>query len=81
MEISGAFLIARGESALLEYPPTGNFPNASQFPWSPLLDADYGHPLGIATETSNGSFVREWSRATIRFDCNLNDSAHFTFKD
>ena len=75
-----AFLIARGESALLEYPPTGNFPNATQFPWNTLLDADYGHPLGLARETSNGSFTREWSRATISFDCNRNDSATFVFK-
>ena len=55
-------------------------PNATQFPWSALLDADYGVPLGLAAEAANGSFVRHWSKADVFFDCNRNDSARFVFK-
>jgi len=73
------------ESALLEYPPTASaanpFPNATQFGWSPLVDRDYGAPLGLAVEVSNGSFVRKWSKATIYFDCHRNDSARFVFEE
>ena len=80
----GSFLLARGESALLEFPPTASpgdiYPNATQFPWSPLVDKDYGVPLGLAVETGNGTFKREWSKATIYFDCSKNDSARFVFK-
>ena len=80
----GSFLLARGESALLEFPPTASpgdiYPNATQFPWSPLVDKDYGVPLGLAMENGNGIFKREWSKATIYFDCHKNDSARFVFK-
>ena len=48
--------------------------------WSPLIDKDYGVPLGLAVENGNGTFKREWSKATIYFDCRKNDSARFVFK-
>lgn len=80
----GSFLLARGDSALLEFPPTASpgdiYPNATQFPWSPLIDKDYGVPLGLAVEIANGTFKREWSKATIYFDCRKNGSARFVFK-
>lgn len=31
-------------------------------------------------ENGNGTFKREWSKATIYFDCRKNDSARFVFK-
>jgi hypothetical protein len=36
------------------------------------FNADYGEPLGQATETAkdSGVFVREWSRVTVQMDCN-----------
>jgi len=36
------------------------------------LNADYGTPAGLCTETApnSGIFTREWSRATVRMDCN-----------
>jgi hypothetical protein len=36
------------------------------------FNADYGEPLGLATETAkdSGIFVREWSKATVQMDCN-----------
>jgi hypothetical protein len=36
------------------------------------FNADYGEPIGLATETSkdSGIFVREWSKATVQMDCN-----------
>ena len=78
----GSFLLARGESALLEYPPTASpgdlFPNATQFPWSPLLDLDFGVPLALAVETTNGSFVRQWSKATVA-NCSMNANLFHDF--
>ena len=36
------------------------------------FNADYGEPLGLATETAHdsGIFVREWTKATVQMDCN-----------
>ena len=35
-------------------------------------DDDYGEPLGVCKETGadSGVFEREWSGATVRWDCN-----------
>ena len=64
------FLLIRGKYAYLGNGWTGcshfyEFP-AKQF------NADYGTPLGLATETGVGSgvFTREWSKATVTMDCN-----------
>jgi hypothetical protein len=43
----------------------------SPFRRPPELDAeDHGVPLGLCVEESPGVFVREWSKATARMDCN-----------
>lgn len=36
------------------------------------LDWDYGEPLGLCQETApnSGVFVREWTKSTIKLDCN-----------
>eukprot|EP01043_Picozoa_sp_COSAG02_P093669 COSAG02_NODE_30166_length_556_cov_0.737418_2_plen_99_part_00 len=64
------FLLIRGKYAYLGNGWTGcghfyEYP-AEQF------NADYGEPLGLAKETApdSGIFVREWSKATIKMDCN-----------
>jgi hypothetical protein len=64
------FLLIRGKYAYLGNGWTGcghfyEYP-AEQF------NADYGEPLGMAKETAadSGIFVREWSKATIKMDCN-----------
>lgn len=64
------FLLIRGKYAYLGNGWTGcghfyEYP-AEQF------NADYGEPLGLAKETGpdSGIFVREWSKATIKMDCN-----------
>ena len=64
------FLLIRGKYAYLGNGWTGcghfyEYP-AEQF------NADYGEPLGLAKETApdSGVFVREWSKATIKMDCN-----------
>lgn len=67
-----SFLLMRGPYAWLGYGWRGNC-NAP-FDWPDhLLNRDYGEPLGICSETvvgQSGVFIREWSKATIHFDCN-----------
>jgi hypothetical protein len=65
-----AFLVQRGASALfdLSYDELQNL--ASQYNWSPWLEADAGIPLGIAVETGTNVFVRKWSNAVVTYDCN-----------
>lgn len=43
----------------------------------PILDKDFGTPLGSCEETSPGSgvYVREWSKSTVTVDCNAYNSS------
>ena len=34
------------------------------------LDTDYGTPVGDCKETSPGVFEREWTKASVKMDCN-----------
>lgn len=43
---------------------------ARKFRRPPEVDVDHGVPLGLAKEVEPGVFVREWSKATARMDCN-----------
>jgi hypothetical protein len=44
------------------------------------LDVDYGTPLGRCQANTNGTiFTREWTKATVTFDCNT-WSAEITMK-
>ena len=70
-----SFLLVRGPYAWLGYSWVGcndgdSAPVAYERP--PGLDTDYGAPLGLVTETAPGSgvFTREWSKATVKLDCN-----------
>jgi len=72
-----AFLSIRGPYAWLgyswigcnEFPVTPKSDIVYHFP--PALSEDYGEPLGLCAETSEGSeiFVRKWSKATVTLDC------------
>jgi hypothetical protein len=79
-----AFLILRGKFALLQYAVIGPYECAAEpcgesnspakgygpYKWSPLLEEDYGTPLGAPTVTSDGHlWTRRWSKATVTLDC------------
>ena len=63
------FLLVRGKYSWLGY----GWKGCVQTP-PPLddFDHDYGEPIGRCRETApwSGVFVRDWSRARIRMDCN-----------
>jgi len=64
------FLLVRGPHAWLGHGWSGC---SKQYEWPAQLDADYGEPVDkICTETAPGSgvFTREWSKASIKMDCN-----------
>jgi len=60
-----AFLIARGDYWLFFGPPTW---------WKEGFEVDYGVPTTNATELFPNFFFRQWTKATIYFDCNNFDS-------
>lgn len=63
------FLLVRGDYAYLGNGWTG-CSHGYEYP-AEQFNADYGTPLGLATETAKGSgvFVREWTKATVQMDC------------
>eukprot|EP00928_Gymnodinium_smaydae_P014621 TRINITY_DN15384_c0_g1_i5.p1 TRINITY_DN15384_c0_g1~~TRINITY_DN15384_c0_g1_i5.p1 ORF type:complete len:405 (+),score=26.89 TRINITY_DN15384_c0_g1_i5:232-1446(+) len=63
------FLLVRGKYAWLGHGWKGA---SRQYPFPERLNADYGEPLELCHETSLSSnvFVRRWTRASIRMDCN-----------
>eukprot|EP00041_Stephanoeca_diplocostata_P004427 m.45041 g.45041 ORF g.45041 m.45041 type:complete len:378 (-) comp15108_c0_seq6:120-1253(-) len=65
-----AFLIARGDSAMLELPVVGAYEDMRSYQWSPMLGWDYGIPIGIPTEVGPGVFLRTWTNAKVVLDCN-----------
>lgn len=64
-----AFLIARGPSAVMEFPVLGAYGAAVEYGWNPLMDEDFGVPLDKATENPAHVFTRRWSNATISLNC------------
>jgi hypothetical protein len=66
------FLLTRGPYALLGYTWFGCTNGATVNPRAPDWDHEYGTPLGVCAETATGSgvFTREWTGATVQFDCN-----------
>lgn len=64
------FLLTRGPYAWLGYSWIGCSSSPRPYPHD-LWTADYGAPKGPCTETTDGSgvFEREWSKATIQWDC------------
>ena len=68
------FLLTRGPYALLGYSWCGCTNGQDMRPRAKEWDHDYGEPTNgaVCTETSTGSgvFEREWSLATVQWDCN-----------
>lgn len=63
-------MISRGSSAVLELPVCGAYEAMADYDLSnPLLNADFGAPLGPGKETAPGQYAREYSKATISLDC------------
>ena len=71
-----AFLLTRGKYSFMSVcgsgdcyvRPTG--PRAGSMPaWFPEWDHDYGIPLGEMQRSGDNVFTREWSRCTVRLDC------------
>ena len=63
------FLLVRGDYAYLGH---GWLGCSKFYHFPPELNADYGTPTGLCSETAAGSgvFVREWTKATVQMDCN-----------
>jgi len=70
-EVIASFLIARGPSAILNFPTLGVYGAAIQYGWNPHMDEDFGEPLERAVEATSGVFSRRWSKGTISLDCNM----------
>ena len=68
-----AFLLARGKNAVLSFLPNENgWSLAGDYGWSPLLDMDWGVPVGAATEGPPNVFTRRYSKISpVVLDCNL----------
>lgn len=63
------FLLARGDYAWIGYGWIGCAPQVEYYR-PPALDVDYGMPVGNATcKGDDGRFVREYTKATVSFDC------------
>ena len=75
-----AFLIARGDSALLRLDScVGCAYNKPTPPWSPLFERTVGRPVGPAVEAPAGVFTREYEEATVRLNCSAYDEASIRF--
>ena len=64
-----AFMLAKGESALLRLSACVGCAYAGVPPWSDLFDMDLGEPTGVATEHPAGVFTRRYSNGSVRLDC------------
>ena len=72
------------DTSLLQYTVIGPYECASEpcgepnspgsgfgpYHWDPVLEKDYGTPIGEAEQVSNGVWRREWSKASFELDCN-----------
>ena len=75
------FLLIRGDYAWLGHGWQGcSQPTAAAgggYPFPPELRSDYGTPLGVCAEKGgsggSGVFVREFTKATVKMDCNTGE--------
>ena len=74
LEDVAMFLLVRGKFAWLGFSWMGcNTAQVAKYLRPPALDEDYGEPtdeLCKETKANSGVFVREWSKASVRMDCN-----------
>lgn len=65
-----AFMLARGESAMLELPVAGAYEAMSSYDVdAAVLQLDFGAAIGSAEE-ADGVFTRKFVKGTIQLDCN-----------
>lgn len=69
------FLLTRGDYAWIGYDYRGC--KSQPYPRPEEWDVDYGEPAGACAETSSASkvFERSWTRARVRWDCNVGRGA------
>lgn len=76
-DYTAEFLLTRGPYAMLGYSWCGCTNGAQMRPRAAEWDEDFGEPLGVCKETAEGVFSREWTGATVEWDCNAQPgSAH-----
>mmetsp|Transcript_69836 Transcript_69836/g.161558 ORF Transcript_69836/g.161558 Transcript_69836/m.161558 type:complete len:431 (+) Transcript_69836:51-1343(+) len=65
------FLLTRGDYAWIGYDYRGC--KSTPYPRPAEWDVDYGEPIGTCAETGNHSMVfwRQWSKATVHWDCKV----------
>lgn len=71
-DYTAEFLLTRGPYAMLGYSWCGCTNGQQMRPRAAEWDEDFGEPAAPCSETSPGSgvFQREWSEATVQWDCN-----------
>ena len=76
-DYTAEFLLTRGPYALLGYSWCGCTNGQQMRPRAAEWDTNYGAPLGVCKEVSEGSgvFERAWSSATVQWDCNAKAGA------
>ena len=76
-DYTAEFLLTRGPYALLGYSWCGCTNGQQMRPRAAEWDTNFGKPLGVCKEVSEGSgiFEREWSSATVQWDCNAKAGA------
>eukprot|EP00931_Biecheleriopsis_adriatica_P089111 TRINITY_DN63293_c0_g1_i1.p1 TRINITY_DN63293_c0_g1~~TRINITY_DN63293_c0_g1_i1.p1 ORF type:complete len:434 (+),score=72.04 TRINITY_DN63293_c0_g1_i1:27-1328(+) len=69
-QYAAVFLLTRGDYAWIGYDYRGC--KSKPYPRPQEWDTDYGEPISTCAETSLGSrlFRRQWSRASVEWDCN-----------
>lgn len=71
-DYTAEFLLTRGPYALIGYSWFGCTDGDRQNPRAPEWDEDFGAPVAPCAETvpgSSGVFVRNWTHATVTWDC------------
>ena len=70
-DYTAEFLLTRGPYAMLGYSWCGCTNGDESRPYPEAWNLDYGEPVGgePCHETSDGIFEREWSKATVEWDC------------
>jgi len=69
-DYTAEFLLTRGPYAMLGYSWCGCTNGDQMRPRAAEWDEDFGEPEGACLETGDGVFSREWTEATVQWDCN-----------
>ena len=67
---AAAFLVARGPSAMLGLDVQGCYEDMKEYDLAPVLNADFGTPLGAGAEGPAGVFKRKFTTGEVTLDCN-----------